>query len=148
MNNEKANATWFAGPPEHRWIAVTREGKWFAGRLGTPIDDAAKFATQWAAEAHARFCNRIDRIQYECEQQLAGISPVTKSDWTFIYDGAVGSSHIANEFRSGGHVYARFVDGQLVDLDLPYLVCIWLRSTPLIRGIKKGSKAFWYGWGR
>lgn len=101
------------------------------------VAELYEFQTEWAAESHARFCNRL-------ENNYGAIT--FTHPWSV--DGRVsviGSSTNQFEFWQAGREIICIGSGNEVKtFDLPYLIWIWLRTTWLGRGLK----AFWYGWGK
>jgi len=83
----------------------------------------------------AEFASILNRNEYQ--------TGVTSGYWTATTANIEWAQTMV--FKEAGREIMRMnVGGSIDKLDLPYLIWVWLRSTPLV----KFMKALWYGQGR
>jgi len=99
------------------------------------VAELYEFQTEWAAESHARFCNRLE----SSNGAISFIQPMYLKDSLFI-----GQPNQFEFRQAGREVICINQDGEVKTFDVPYLVWLWLKTTSLAKGLR----AFWYGWGK
>lgn len=129
-----------------KWVV----SKWTSERMRTchngsvfyhanPIErrvaELYEFQTEWAAESHARFCNRLENDG----RVISFAQP-----WIVNHSICISQSNEFEFRQSGREVICINQDGEIKTFDLPYLIWIWVKTTSLAKGLR----AFWYGWGK
>ena len=137
---------------DDKWVV----GKWICerirfdtnGNMYTYHDDPEEelmsetyeFETEWAAESHARFCNRLEKndgpIFFTNPMRIGGSNfdcSLVQCDNTIVFQVVRPSEKIVVKITH---------DGKLDYVDVPYIVSVWLKNSALGKLLKK----FWYGW--
>lgn len=124
------------------YLVFKHEGRFIVGKEGDLIVNGPSFATNQFAQAHAKFCNRTDQILLECQHQLKGRGVLTISNYDGIFPSGSGYGPLCPRYTSDGVTLAEWEGGRLVQLNVPYLLWVWLRTSVLARGLR----ALWRGW--
>lgn len=124
-----------------RWFTTVKDGKYV---VNGPKDETYSFDTQWAADEMRRFCQALERQDFDLDYSTVKLTSTNGST----------TSYISTYFKLNDHTFLEQNScGNVTKFDLPFLVVLWFKTTSLYKTvaklstfIKKLPVRLWRGW--